>query len=140
MRCVLTRVSNDAKSGQLARAGCDCGSTTAARSPCSTCSLACAVLLHSFASFVLDSTRAKLVLWIRPTLRAHVAFLTTVPTNSVLAWLRIMTLILTCASCLAVLAITFPFLAFPAFLPHLPKLATSIGSEVLFATTVLNAN
>ena len=126
--------------GQLAKAGCDCGSTTAARSPCSTCSFACAVLLFSFASFVLDSTRAKLILWIRPTLCAHVAFLTTVPTNSVLAWLRIMTLILTCASCLAVLAITFPFLAFLAFLPYLPKLATSIGSEVLFAATVLNAN
>ena len=110
----LARVSNNAKSRELARASCCCGSTTAACSPCSkrAFSFACAVLLFSF---VLDSTGARLlILWIRPTLRAQVAFLTTVPTNNVLAWIRIQTLILTFAFCLAVLAITFPFLAFLA--------------------------
>ena len=75
-------------------------------------------------SCVLASTGARLIL-IRPTLCAQVAFLTAVPTNNVLAWIRIVDLMLA---------------FFLPFLPPLPKLSTSIGSEVLFATKVLNAS
>ena len=63
------------------------------------------------ASFVLSSTGTRLILWIRPTFCAQMAFLTTMPTNNVLAWIRILVLMLTSPTALA---ITFPCLAFLA--------------------------
>ena len=65
------------------------------------------------------------------------AFLTAVPKNNVLPWIRILTPMLTF---LDTLTITFSFLALLPFVPPLPKLAKSIGSEVIFDTTVLSAN
>ena len=80
------------------------------------CSFACDVLRFSFASFVSSSTGAWLILWIPPTFFAQVAFLTAVPTTP------------------------SPFLPFLPLLLPLPNPSTSIGSEVFFAATVLNAN
>ena len=54
------------------------------------------------------------------------AFHTAVPTNNVLVWIR--TLVLLWTFFLDILTITFPCLP---FLPPLPKLSTSIGSEVI---------
>ena len=51
----------------------------------------------------------RLILWVRPTFRAHVAFLTSVPTNKILAGIRILVLMLTFF--LDVLTVTVPFLA-----------------------------
>ena len=83
-----------------------------------------------------------MLLWIRPTLCAQVAFLTAVPTNNVLVWIR--TLVLTVTSFLDALATAFPCLALSCpscpSCPPVPKLSTSIGSEVLFGATVLSAN
>ena len=94
----LTRVSIDAESRELHH----CSLFQRA------CSFACDVLRFSIASFVSSSTRARLILWIQPTFCAQVAFLTAVPTNNVLAWIRVLVL----TFFLAALAITFPFLAF----------------------------
>ena len=57
--------------------------------------------------------------WIRPTFRVHVAFLTAVPTNNVVAWIRVLVLMLTLF--LLPFAITFPFLASLAFLASFAK-------------------
>ena len=99
------------------------------------CFLACDVLRFSFASFVLGSTGARLILWIRPTFGAQVAFLTAVPTNNVLACTRVLVLMLTFL--LPLLPSPFPFLP---FLPPPPKLSTSIGSEVLFCRNCLECD
>ena len=59
------------------------------------CSLACGVLRFSFASFVLSSTGGGLILWIRRKFCAQLALLSTMPTNSVLVWIRTLVLMLT---------------------------------------------
>ena len=112
----LPSVSDDAKSRLLAR-----GRLRLLFHSCSLVSLfqrdrsfACAVLRFSFAFLVLASPGARLTLWVRPTFRAQVAFQTTVPRNNFIDGIWIVTLVLTSASFLAVLAITFPFLAFLA--------------------------
>ena len=92
--------------------------------------------LFSFSSFGMDSTGARLILSIRPTPCAQVAFLTTVPTINLLAWILILILMLTFLAVLSCHHLSLPYL----FLPPLPKLSTSIGSEVFFAATVFNAN
>ena len=82
---------------------------------------ACDVLRFSFASLVLSSTGARLILWIRQ-LCAQMAFLQ--QTTSLLGF-------------------GFWFWCWPSFLPFLPplpKVSTSIGSEVLFVVTVWNPN
>ena len=66
------------------------------------------------------------------------AFLTAVPTNNVLSWIRVLVLMLTFF--LDALAITFPFLALLAFLASFAKAVHLHRSEVLFVATVLNAN
>ena len=87
-----------------------------------------------FTSFVLSSTGAGLILWIRPTFCAQMAFLTAVPTNNVLVWIRTLVLLL------ATFLDAFPFLPFLPLVPPLRKLSTSIGSEVLFVAIVMSAN
>ena len=108
----LTRVSNGAKSRELARAVLRLLLHRG-------CSSACAVLRFSFASLVLDSTGARLILWIRSTFCAQMAFLTAAPTNNVLVWIRTLVLMLTFF--LDVLTITFPLLAFLALLATFVK-------------------
>ena len=55
-------------------------------------STTCAVLQFSFTSFLLASSGARLILWVRPIFRAQVAFLASVPANNVLARIRILIL------------------------------------------------
>ena len=90
----------------MQRASCGCCPTATAWSSCSKESAPLPVPFFgfSFASFVLASSGGGLFLWIRPTFRAQVAFLTAAPTNNVLAKIRILTLVSTFASFLAVLA------------------------------------
>ena len=88
------------------------------------CSFACDVLRFFFASIVLSSTGAGLILWVQPTFCAQVSFLTAVPTNNVLVRVRVLVPMLTF---LPFLPSPFPFVP---FLPPLPLLSTCIGSEV----------
>ena len=69
--------------------------------------------LISFCLCRLASSRARLILWVRPTLRAQVTSLTTVPTTNVLARIPIRIPVLT-----FFLAITFSFLALSCTLSY----------------------
>ena len=82
-------------------------------------SFACAALLFSLASFVLDSTGARLTLWIQATLRAQVGFLP--QSQQTTSWLGIGYLVLILNFFVAALAITVPFLVFLAFLSSFAK-------------------
>ena len=85
----LPDVSNDAKSRELEIPRCGCCSTAAAWSPVSKEPAHLpAVVRFSFAS-----SGARLILWVRPTFRAQVAFLTTVSTNNFLVGIWIQTLV-----------------------------------------------
>ena len=127
--------STPTKSGELARAGCGCGSTTAV---CSQCSNEPAPLPVTFFGFplpplFLSSTGAKLILWIRPTILCSRWPLSPQcqQTTSLLG-----DLVLMLTTFLVALAITFPFLAFLALLAsfakavHLRRILTSAGFDV----------
>ena len=135
----LTRVSIDRKSGELARAGCGCGS-------CSRWSNEPAPLSVTFFVFPLPP-----LFWVPREPDWFFGF----DQHSVLKWpflpkcqqrasLLGFGFWFRCwPSFLTLVPSPFPFLPvlpFLPFLPHLPKLATSDGSEVIFVATVLNAN
>ena len=74
------------------------------------------MIRFAFASLVLSSTGAGLILWIRLTFCAQMAFLTALPTKNVHVWNPTLFLMF-----LDVLTLTLPFLALLAFLVSFAK-------------------